>query len=169
MHHHHRRRQQQVEEEEAELEVLHAGEVREAVHEVVRLSGRLLLFPIMMMIKTVRLALPPLTEFWTDELDSSTVDDDDPAGAGAVVEEVVAPMCRCDTEAAQKTVTKETVNKGRKFFACPKGMNDGCGFFEWAPAPGEVAGRAVPQKRARKVSYSFRFLFSFFSCCERGG
>ncbi|KZT57049.1 prokaryotic type I DNA topoisomerase [Calocera cornea HHB12733] len=82
-----------------------------------------------------------------------------PRGAGGT-----AVSCRCGVPAAERTVVKETPNKGRKFWTCPN--DPPCGFFEWVdhatgggasnlqPAP---AGRTVPAKRthvARQESQS---------------
>lgn len=82
------------------------------------------------------------------------------------MEDIALPSCKCDLESVEKTVTKETANKGKRFFACSKGMNDGCGFFEWSPSvrePGAGGGRVVPQKRGRPVSFSFSFRFRLFA------
>lgn len=71
--------------------------------------------------------------------------DDDP-GAGGGAGAIAIPSCRCDEPSVEKTVTKESANKGRRFFGCAKGMSDGCGFFEWAEEG--VGASVVPQKRA---------------------
>ncbi|PFH53711.1 hypothetical protein AMATHDRAFT_136850 [Amanita thiersii Skay4041] len=42
--------------------------------------------------------------------------------------------CRCGTPANLHTVTKETENKGRKFWKCPNKESD-CKFFEWDDEP----------------------------------
>ncbi|EGN99753.1 hypothetical protein SERLA73DRAFT_52441 [Serpula lacrymans var. lacrymans S7.3] len=49
----------------------------------------------------------------------------------AVTEARPSPQCRCKEEAVRRTVTKEGPNKGRPFFACSKGIDNGCNFFEW--------------------------------------
>ncbi len=48
-----------------------------------------------------------------------------------------APTCRCGAQAAAATVSKDTPNKGRKYYHCPTRQ---CGFFAWADG-GEVAFR----------------------------
>jgi len=50
--------------------------------------------------------------------------------------EAVTPACHCRQAAALRTVTKVGANTGRRFWSCPKSMNDAsrCGFFEWASA-----------------------------------
>ena len=79
--------------------------------------------------------------------DLFTLPDEGPdagGGAGAI------PLCRCeDAEpAVEKTVTKESANKGRKFLGCAKGMSDGCGFFAWSDEGGGDGGaQVVPKKR----------------------
>ncbi|QQP52602.1 DNA topoisomerase [Caligus rogercresseyi] len=44
--------------------------------------------------------------------------------------------CRCESFAVEKSVVKEGVNKGRKFYCCNKPLSDGnrCDFFQWADA-----------------------------------
>ncbi|EJU05529.1 prokaryotic type I DNA topoisomerase [Dacryopinax primogenitus] len=74
-----------------------------------------------------------------------------PRGAGAT-----AVSCRCDVPAVERTVVKETSNKGRKFWTCPN--DPSCGFFEWADqASGGSASktgassRTIPAKRTHTV------------------
>lgn len=73
------------------------------------------------------------------------------------------PLCGCQQEAVERTVFKEGPNTGRKFWACPKQRDEGCGFFEWQDdnnngTSGGGAGysRTVPRKRtaANIVRYS---------------
>lgn len=40
-------------------------------------------------------------------------------------------QCNCNLPANMKTVQKEGPNKGRNFYACPKPIGQGCGFFKW--------------------------------------
>ncbi len=42
------------------------------------------------------------------------------------------PPCQCGTPAVLKRVLKESANKGRQFYVCPKGQGMGCNFFKWA-------------------------------------
>ncbi|KDQ57416.1 hypothetical protein JAAARDRAFT_193749 [Jaapia argillacea MUCL 33604] len=61
--------------------------------------------------------------------------------------------CQCPCEAVQRTATKESANKGRKFWACRKDREDGgCSFFEWEESQGPSAGSSsvapiIPAKR----------------------
>lgn len=64
------------------------------------------------------------------------------------------PMCGCHQEAVERTVVKDGPNTGRKFWACMKQRDEGCGFFEWQDdnSNGGAAGgggynRMVPKKR----------------------
>ncbi|KAI5479873.1 DNA topoisomerase III [Pseudohyphozyma bogoriensis] len=88
-----------------------------------------------------------------DEYDAFFDDDDDlqqDAPPAAI------PSCQCGDDAAERTVAKEGPNKGRKFFTCAKGKDNGCGFFAWTDEPGRGGGgggagggrQQVPQKRA---------------------
>ncbi|KAG8214045.1 DNA topoisomerase [Butyriboletus roseoflavus] len=64
-----------------------------------------------------------------------------------------ARQCRCKEDAVQRTVTKEGVNKGRLFWGCTKGKEEGCGFFEWDDEPTKSPGSGPPtSKSARTVS-----------------
>ncbi|KAF8907833.1 DNA topoisomerase [Gymnopilus junonius] len=59
--------------------------------------------------------------------------------------------CECGIHAAEKTVTRETTSKGKKFWTCLKGA---CSFFQWmedAPPGGVGWGRtstSIPAKRS---------------------
>lgn len=69
-------------------------------------------------------------------------------GGGAIAN---IPSCRCEVPAVERTVMKESANKGKKFFTCSKGQGEGCGFFEWSEGGGiggGGGGNVVPQKRA---------------------
>ncbi|KAF9809736.1 hypothetical protein IEO21_07278 [Rhodonia placenta] len=48
------------------------------------------------------------------------------------------PSCACGVPAVQRTVVKETVNKGRQFWAC--GNDKTCDFFEWVDGPSSSSG-----------------------------
>ncbi|KAI8992952.1 DNA topoisomerase [Trametes punicea] len=43
------------------------------------------------------------------------------------------PQCECGLPAAERTVTKESANKGRKFWTCAQGAK--CQFFQWVDGP----------------------------------
>lgn len=58
--------------------------------------------------------------------------------------------CKCKVPVAERTVVKESANKGRKFRTC--GNKGECDFFEWTddppgPNPGGIAAKAIPAKR----------------------
>ncbi|KAF8843023.1 prokaryotic type I DNA topoisomerase [Paxillus ammoniavirescens] len=54
-----------------------------------------------------------------------------------------ARQCRCKEDAVQRTVTKEGANKGRLFWGCAKGKDEGCGFFEWDDEPSKSSGSGI--------------------------
>ncbi|PWN28201.1 prokaryotic type I DNA topoisomerase [Jaminaea rosea] len=59
-----------------------------------------------------------------------------------------APECRCGDGAVQKTVAKDGPNKGRRFWCCSKGQNEGsCGYFDWV-----VDGEAEATTRPARTS-----------------
>jgi DNA topoisomerase-3 len=74
------------------------------------------------------------------------------------------PNCTCGVPAAQRTVTKESMNKGRQFWTC--GASRACDFFEWCDGPSSAAAgpstsvsrmappSTVPTKRAYTTSAS---------------
>lgn len=41
------------------------------------------------------------------------------------------PQCQCHLPAVERIVQKEGPNKGRLFYTCSKGKDNGCQFFEW--------------------------------------
>lgn len=62
------------------------------------------------------------------------------------------PNCQCEGEelaAVERTVGKEGSTKGKKFYTCSKGKDNGCGFFQWSEGDegGGGAGRQAPQRR----------------------
>lgn len=42
------------------------------------------------------------------------------------------PLCKCGFPAVQRTVKKQSANKGKQFFVCSKEQGQQCAFFEWA-------------------------------------
>ncbi|KAH9892651.1 prokaryotic type I DNA topoisomerase [Cubamyces lactineus] len=63
------------------------------------------------------------------------------------------PQCDCGVPAAERTVTKDNENKGRKFWTCSQGRQ--CQFFQWTDGnPGSSSfasssnGRAGPSREA---------------------
>tara|TARA_A100001015_G_scaffold217808_1_gene244747 strand:- start:4358 stop:5065 length:708 start_codon:yes stop_codon:yes gene_type:complete len=49
------------------------------------------------------------------------------------LEITVTPNCSCNRPSVERTVKKESANKGRQFYVCS--TRDGCNFFEWKDAP----------------------------------
>ncbi|GAA5824127.1 hypothetical protein JCM5353_006152 [Sporobolomyces roseus] len=74
--------------------------------------------------------------------------DDDEDGYGGAGGSSEPPNCKCSEPAVSRTVNKDGPNKGRTFWACSKGMNESCGFFEWNEDGGDGGGRA-PAPRAQ--------------------
>jgi DNA topoisomerase-3 len=69
------------------------------------------------------------------------------------------PQCNCSEPAVEKTVMKESENKGRKFYSCRDGK-DGCGFFEWMDDnPG--GSKVVPSKRPASITNNVSLLLRF--------
>ncbi|KAG0707107.1 DNA topoisomerase [Suillus ampliporus] len=67
--------------------------------------------------------------------------------------DALARQCQCREDAARRTVTKEGSNKGRIFWGCSKGKDDGCGFFEWDDEPTKPKSTAAPRPMSsRSVS-----------------
>ncbi|KAH7920702.1 prokaryotic type I DNA topoisomerase [Leucogyrophana mollusca] len=56
--------------------------------------------------------------------------------------------CACPQDAVQRTVTKEGPNKGRIFWACIKGKDEGCQFFEWDDEPSNPMSRTMSKASA---------------------
>ncbi|KAG8941767.1 hypothetical protein FRC00_012207 [Tulasnella sp. 408] len=54
-------------------------------------------------------------------------------------------LCDCGEPAAERSVTRETANKGRKFWTCETKK---CQFFEWVQPEGG-ASKVIPAKRTR--------------------
>ncbi|KAF8134539.1 DNA topoisomerase [Boletus edulis] len=57
---------------------------------------------------------------------------------------VSARQCKCKEDTVQRTVTKEGPNKGRLFWGCAKGRDEGCSFFEWDDEPSKTPGSGAP-------------------------
>jgi DNA topoisomerase-3 len=49
---------------------------------------------------------------------------------------IPTPFCLCAKPSVERTVTKESSNKGRSFYVCAAGRDNGCDFFEWADGSG---------------------------------
>ena len=64
------------------------------------------------------------------------------------------PKCKCPNgeDAKIAEVLKDGPNKGKKFWSCYKGKNDGCGFFSWAKDEDKRA-RLAPQRTIEKVRH----------------
>lgn len=65
-----------------------------------------------------------------------------------------AQQCKCGEDAVERTVAKEGPNKGRKFWTCGKGRDDGCGFFEWTDEATGSAGSGRGSKASSSRSKS---------------
>lgn len=63
-----------------------------------------------------------------------------------------APQCDCGMTAAERTVTKESANKGRKFWTC--GDNQTCQFFQWFDGPSNSSNTFASTSRAPSASSS---------------
>ncbi|KAI6117801.1 hypothetical protein EV401DRAFT_1967690 [Pisolithus croceorrhizus] len=61
---------------------------------------------------------------------------------------ISTPICLCKESASLRTVTKDGVNKGRTFWACSKGRDEGCRFFEWHDEPGKLTGESTSPTRS---------------------
>ncbi|XP_049801714.1 DNA topoisomerase 3-alpha isoform X1 [Schistocerca nitens] len=48
--------------------------------------------------------------------------------------------CNCGQSAVMRTVQKDTPNKGRQFYCCPKQPNERCNFFQWVDEPNTARG-----------------------------
>ncbi|KAK7005830.1 DNA topoisomerase 3 [Favolaschia claudopus] len=53
--------------------------------------------------------------------------------------------CKCNAPAVQRTVTKESETKGKKFWTCE---SRGCTFFAWVDGPAAPPPRSIPAKRS---------------------
>ncbi|KAN0091264.1 DNA topoisomerase, type IA, core domain containing protein [Tylopilus felleus] len=60
--------------------------------------------------------------------------------------------CRCKEDAVQRTVAKEGGNKGRRFWACGKGKDEGCNFFEWDEEPTKTPGLRPPTSMSTRTA-----------------
>ncbi|KAI0779452.1 DNA topoisomerase [Fomes fomentarius] len=63
-----------------------------------------------------------------------------------------ALQCDCGMTAAERTVTKESANKGRKFWTC--GDNQTCQFFQWFDGPSNSSNTFASTSRAPSASSS---------------
>lgn len=60
--------------------------------------------------------------------------------------------CLCGLEAVSRTVTKESPNKGLKFWVCPNSGDDKCKFFEWDIPQDDAPAAGSSRKVARTSS-----------------
>ena len=51
--------------------------------------------------------------------------------------DVIRPQCYHGVQCSTRKVKKEGVNQGRLFYACSKGKDDACGYFEWRDTIGD--------------------------------
>jgi DNA topoisomerase III len=61
------------------------------------------------------------------------------------VSDSAARKCKCNEESILLTVTKESANKGRKFWSCRSAR---CGFFEWDDEPARTVLPGIMAPRA---------------------
>eukprot|EP00929_Paragymnodinium_shiwhaense_P059633 TRINITY_DN29858_c0_g1_i4.p1 TRINITY_DN29858_c0_g1~~TRINITY_DN29858_c0_g1_i4.p1 ORF type:complete len:448 (-),score=84.70 TRINITY_DN29858_c0_g1_i4:96-1439(-) len=54
------------------------------------------------------------------------------------------PQCRCHRDAMLRKVAKVGVNQGKWFFACARGREEACDFFQWSDTGGEDAASGAP-------------------------
>ena len=50
---------------------------------------------------------------------------------------MIRPQCHHGVQCSTREVKKEGVNQGRLFYACSKGKDDACGYFEWRDTIGD--------------------------------
>ncbi|OSD06958.1 prokaryotic type I DNA topoisomerase [Trametes coccinea BRFM310] len=66
------------------------------------------------------------------------------------------PQCECGVPAAERTVVKESANKGKKFWTC--GQDRTCQFFQWADASSTASSSAASSStlatRSTPTTYS---------------
>ncbi|KAL4074090.1 DNA topoisomerase [Scleroderma citrinum] len=88
---------------------------------------------------------------------------------------ILTRQCRCKEDAVQRTVTKDGINKGRIFWTCVKGRDEGCGFFEWEDEPSKPAQpmtiRTASQNNASSSGRCFKCDQEghWASACPTGG
>lgn len=61
---------------------------------------------------------------------------------------IAVRTCRCGENASRRTVSKDGGNKGRMFWGCSKGRDEGCGFFEWDDEPSRSTGASTSVTRS---------------------
>ena len=78
-------------------------------------------------------------------------------GADASVLEVAQNVCQCGQVKVVRTVRKESGNKGRKFFTCPKKLQPCTGSFQWCDqvAPIIQGGESTGRTQALELNQGF--------------
>ncbi|KAI0775801.1 DNA topoisomerase [Trametes elegans] len=78
-----------------------------------------------------------------------------PPRSGPSLSASAAPQCDCGVPAAERTVTKESANKGRRFWTC--GQNQTCQFFQWfdGPSNGSSTFASSSSNRAGTASTAY--------------
>jgi predicted RNA-binding protein YlxR (DUF448 family) len=65
--------------------------------------------------------------------------------AARILQQAAAPECKCGKVSVERTVTKDSPNKGRKFWTC---ANRSCRFFEWNSSGNQTwVPRSIEKKR----------------------
>ncbi|MAJ97141.1 MAG: hypothetical protein CMI56_00815 [Parcubacteria group bacterium] len=68
------------------------------------------------------------------------------------LEITVTPNCNCQRPSVERTVKKESANKGRQFYVCSSREN-GCNFFEWKDDKKKSSSSASAPLTKRKRNY----------------
>ena len=57
------------------------------------------------------------------------------------------PNCKCGKASVKRAVVKQSPNKGRKFWCCAGGRDNGCRFFEWVEVENVTKATAATPKK----------------------
>ncbi|CED85438.1 prokaryotic type i dna topoisomerase [Phaffia rhodozyma] len=71
------------------------------------------------------------------------------SGLSTRTSESSTTRCGCMKPAVERTVLRDTANKGKRFWACSAPQGEGCGFFEWID---DVSGE--PQRQSGPIAPS---------------
>ena len=88
--------------------------------------------------------------------------------------DVIRPQCYHVVQCSTRKVTKEGVSHGRLFYACSKGKDDACGYFEWRDTIRAVARTLIEgggcifiySGSARLVSFEMKLISKEVSRAE---
>ena len=62
-----------------------------------------------------------------------------------------SPLCKCGRRTKHCTVRTPGPNEGRSFYACPKGKQSGCKYFEWEKAAADNGASPVMTRTRLRV------------------